>query len=326
VAAAILSAGGSTLHGAEPVRVIFDTDMDSDCDDVGALAMLHALADRGEAEILATTVSSKHAWSARCTDAINTYFGRPSLPIGVPKRAGPFEQGSTYARQIAEGFPHDLPEDARVPDAAEVYRQVLSSQPDGAVVVVTVGDLTNLRYLLESQADAHSPLGGRELVALKVKHWVCMGSRYPADRDPKKWGNFKLDAESTVRAIAQWPTPITFTGGGHFAESLATGARLVDLPRDNPVRQAYGLYFKGEPRNRHSADQIAVWVAVRGSGSPWQLVTGGYNHIFDNGTHEWRKEPDNPRQQYISSLRHDASPREIATDIEDLMLHRPPRQ
>src|SRR5262245_3773628 len=67
----------------EPVRVIFDTDMDSDCDDAAALAMLHALADRGEAEILATPVSSRHAWSAPCVDAINTYFRRPDLPIGV---------------------------------------------------------------------------------------------------------------------------------------------------------------------------------------------------------------------------------------------------
>src|SRR2546426_660484 len=45
---------------SEPVKVIFDTDMDSDCDDVLALAILHVLADRGEAEILATVVSTKN--------------------------------------------------------------------------------------------------------------------------------------------------------------------------------------------------------------------------------------------------------------------------
>ena len=39
---------------AEPVKVIFDTDMLTDFDDVGALACLHALADAGECEILAT--------------------------------------------------------------------------------------------------------------------------------------------------------------------------------------------------------------------------------------------------------------------------------
>ena len=36
-----------------PVRIIIDTDMSTDCDDVGALCMAHALADLGECEILA---------------------------------------------------------------------------------------------------------------------------------------------------------------------------------------------------------------------------------------------------------------------------------
>ena len=35
------------LHAAEPVKLILDTDMSGDCDDAGALALLHALADRG---------------------------------------------------------------------------------------------------------------------------------------------------------------------------------------------------------------------------------------------------------------------------------------
>ena len=36
---------------ASPVPILFDTDMDTDCDDVGAMAILHTLADRGEEEI-----------------------------------------------------------------------------------------------------------------------------------------------------------------------------------------------------------------------------------------------------------------------------------
>ena len=67
------------------VKIIYDTDMDTDCDDAGALAILHALADRGEAEILATVVSSRYRWSVPCVEAINRYYGRPDLPIGAPK-------------------------------------------------------------------------------------------------------------------------------------------------------------------------------------------------------------------------------------------------
>ena len=38
---------------ARPVALIVDTDMSIDVDDIGALCAAHALADRGEAELLA---------------------------------------------------------------------------------------------------------------------------------------------------------------------------------------------------------------------------------------------------------------------------------
>ncbi|MBW3599050.1 MAG: hypothetical protein KY475_17485 [Planctomycetes bacterium] len=103
-------------------------------------------------------------------------------------------------------------------------------------MIVTVGDLTNVRYLLESPADEHRLLAGADLVRQKVQRWVCMGSRYPADRDPGRWGNFKLEPESTLKAIEGWPTPIVFTGGGAFAESIATGRRLADDGRSDQLQ------------------------------------------------------------------------------------------
>ena len=48
----------SILPVGAQVKIIFDTDMESDVDDVGALAMLHSFADNGEAQILGTMVSS----------------------------------------------------------------------------------------------------------------------------------------------------------------------------------------------------------------------------------------------------------------------------
>jgi tRNA A37 threonylcarbamoyladenosine dehydratase len=309
--------------GAQPVKLIFDTDMDSDCDDVGALAMVHALADRGEVEILGTLVSSKHPWSAACTDAVNTFYGRPDLPVGVPKGKGPSEQNSKYAKQIAEEFPHDMPAGDAVPDACVLYRRILAAQPDASVSLVTVGDLTNVRYLLESAPDAASPLSGRDLVARKVARWVCMGSRYPADLDPARWGNFKPDPDSTVRAVEGWPGSIVFTGGGAFAEKLATGSRLSELPAKHPLRRAYELYFGGSVKSRHSADQIAVFVAARGTGAPWKLVSEGHNFIFPDGRHEWRAGDGGVRHSYISALGDGEDAKRVATQIVDLMLHKP---
>src|SRR5215210_7685327 len=64
-----------------PVKILFDTDMMTDCDDAGAMAVLHALADKGECEILATVVSSKDIQSVATVDVINTFYGRPGLPL-----------------------------------------------------------------------------------------------------------------------------------------------------------------------------------------------------------------------------------------------------
>ena len=67
------------------MKIFFDTDMETDCDDAGALAVLHSLADRGECEILATVVSVKDPASVATVDAINTYRGRPDpFPLGLP--------------------------------------------------------------------------------------------------------------------------------------------------------------------------------------------------------------------------------------------------
>jgi len=86
VCLAALTAVNAFAAAAEPpsVRMIFDTDIQGDADDVGTVAVLHALADSGEAEILAMGVSSKNPWSPLCLSALNTYFGRGDIPLGVP--------------------------------------------------------------------------------------------------------------------------------------------------------------------------------------------------------------------------------------------------
>ena len=56
--AGALSAEPSSTGLRAPPSVIFDTDMGSDCDDAGALAILHSLADAGEVRILGVIFSS----------------------------------------------------------------------------------------------------------------------------------------------------------------------------------------------------------------------------------------------------------------------------
>ncbi|MDF3059521.1 MAG: Inosine-uridine preferring nucleoside hydrolase [Rariglobus sp.] len=314
---------------AVPLPVIFDTDMDSDVDDVAALAQLHVMADRGEVELLAVMVSGRNEWSAPCIDAINTFYGRPDLPIGLISGDRGIRQHSNYARQVAEAFPQDFRAKHEQIESAVLYRRLLAARPERSVVIVSVGDMTNLAALLDSKPDAHSPFDGGALVAAKVAHYVCMGSRYPAETDPGngKWGNFRTDPVSTREVVERWPTMLTFTGGGAFADSMAIGREIAKLdPKVWPVSLAYRSYF-GESKVgsvRHTADSIAVLVAVRGF-APWfKVVDRGSNHIDEIGRNAWREEPDVPNQRYTSELNNPGDARKVAALLE-LLAMTPPK-
>lgn len=312
------------------VRIIFDTDMDSDVDDVAALAQLHAMADAGEAEILAVMISAHQEWSAPCVDAINTYFGRPDLPIGLVSQIGRgIKQNSAYAKVLAEEFPQDYARAHEKVEAVHLYRRILASQPDGSVVIVSVGDLTNLAALQGSNPDEYSELSGMELVKQKVREYVCMGSRYPAEVDPgkAKWGNFRTDPESTREVNDRWPTMLTFTGGGAFADSMAIGKRIVKMdPTKSPVSRAYQAYFAVNRNGpvRHTADSIAVWIAVRGFGDWFEVVERGSNTIDEIGRNAWVVEPDLPNRRYTSALKDPSKAEKLAGLMEDLAMHRAP--
>ena len=67
---------------AEPVRLILDTDMGNDVDDALALAIIHALQNRGEVQLLAVTITKDNRDAAPFIDLVNTFYGRPDIPIG----------------------------------------------------------------------------------------------------------------------------------------------------------------------------------------------------------------------------------------------------
>jgi len=275
-----------------PVDIIFDTDMGGDCDDVGALFILHGAVERGEARLLATMGCVSADAIAPCLDAINTWFGRPDIPVGTLKDPG-FLPGPHYTAEVARRFPHRHPGGKDYPDAVALYRQILAKQPDGSVVVVAVGPLRNLANLLKSGPDAASPLDGRALAAKKVKRLDVMGGTYPpsANRKEAEW-NFKQDPAAAALVASTWPTPILFNGEGG---STCSGRRVTyEMPEHNPLTLAYTLYpgvgFAGD---RLSWDPVSCLVSVRGA-APWYKVVGGGFNAVDaaSGINTWQAGED----------------------------------
>lgn len=314
-------AGGTT-----PVAIIFDTDMAGDCDDAGALAVLHALADAGEAEILAVLVNSgdEARASAAAVDAINTYYGRPDIPIGVDKSIPARPRGrSSYTPALRDEFPNDIGPDLDAPEALALFRRTLAARPDGSVVVCAVGAFTNLRDLLESGPDELSPLPGMELVKRKVRECVLMAAEFPRSR----WfdWNTRLDIPAAVTFVNEWPTRSIWSGA-ELGEIVFTGPQLQATPKTNPVRRAFELRpTYGKPsleRGRPSYDQTAVLLAVRGvQPEYWKLVQGGRVMVASDGSTEWRSGPD-ARHRYVKLT---CDPLTLAEVIGELMA-RAPRQ
>ena len=292
-------------------KVIFDTDIGPDWDDVGATATLHALMNSGEAEILAMMVSSggnSGIWGPPCLDAFNTYYGRPDIPIGVAQDGPSF--GSSYNRHIAEEFPQDLGT-GNAWDATELYRKVLSEQPDSSVVIITVGFITNIEDLLKSEPDDYSALTGMDLVKKKVKRWVCMGGGYPSSGGEF---NFNRDAAATKYSVENWPKPVLFSGA-EIGSSIHTGAKLALTSELNPIRRAYELAGGYVGSTRSSWDQTAVLAAIRDPLLYWDLETTGYCHVESNGANVWYNSPDKDHAYLIRKLPND----EMVEIIDNLM-------
>lgn len=306
----------------QPVKIIFDTDMDSDVDDAGALAVLHQLANKGEVEILGTMSSTLNPWTAQTIDVINTYFERPDLPIGNVQTYGVYRK-SLYVKPLAESYPHDTSFGEDMPDACVEYRRLLREQPDTSVVLVVVGYQTNLANLLRSQPDEYSALSGMDLVSRKVKKLVCAGGRYPYEQNPGKFGNFKPDPPSSIYVHAEWPTEIIYITCGTMAKSILTGKIFYTnrSGKEDPVGEAYRIFLKDwKKKVRHSCDHIAVYVAVRGAEPYFNLVKDGTWHFFEDGTHAWRITEEKPEHRIIYELKEGADPGDIAILFDELMI------
>ena len=308
---------GGPLDSRKAVPIIFDTDIGTDVDDAGALAILHILADQGEAEILAAMSANQNRWCAPAIDVVNTYYGREDMPIGS-SRTGP-DPEEWYHDSVGD-FPHDLATSDAAPDAVALYRKILAAQPDQNVTIVVVGWLTNMADLLKSKPDQYSALAGRELVKAKVKELVAMGGRWP--NSPKDEGeyNFRMDGAAAHKVISDWPGRIMFTGLG---KDVMTGARLVaQEPKDNPVPAFYRNFFEGHKvTERPSWDLIAVLYAVRGLSNYFTAVSEGKCVSQEDGSNKWVPGPIRNHAYLVYGM----PQAELAEVIEVLMLTPPAR-
>lgn len=312
------AAAAQPVKAKAPVSLIFDTDIGPDYDDVGAMALLHALADSGKAKILATTASNQSKYIAGVLDVLNTYFGRPDLPIGVVRgRSVRMVAPQKWDSILVSKYPHDIKNNEQAQDALSLYRKTLAAQPDGSVTIVTVGFLTNLADLLLSKPDKHSSLNGTELVKKKVKHLVSMAGRFPQGKE------FNVDRDPVASKIVfdNWPTRIIFSGW-EIGNAIHTGLPLINSEaiQNSPVKDAFARSIpmaKEDANGRMSWDETAVLVAINGHEPYYDLVEGSFV-CGEDGSNKW----DSSGKHHFY-LVEKVPPTEMANIINKLIMHQP---
>ncbi len=303
LAAATLMAG--FCFGAPPV--IFDTDMGNDIDDALALAMLHALSDRGECELIGVTLTNANAAAVPYIRMLNRFYRRSELPVGAAIQSLRDGANDGYMKAALRGSPAES--DRPAEPAPQVLRRLLTNSRE-KVVIVQTGFSTNLAALLDSP-------GGAELAKEKVQAVFAMAGNF-AEAKPEY--NVRIDVKSATNVFAHWPTPIIFSG---FEVGLALLYPATSIEHDfgwaphHPVAESYRAYQK-MPYDRPTWDLTAALAAVRPdryfSRSPRGTVT-----VDPNGA--TRFVPGEGDRQY---LRLDATRRAEVLDALTLLSSEPP--
>jgi inosine-uridine nucleoside N-ribohydrolase len=312
-------------------RIILDTDMDTDCDDASALAILHALANRGECSILGVVVSAPPVEpGVGVVRAVNHACGRPNLPVGAASTSPDDASWQSYqehrrllSKGLVEGFqPFSQAvikasglKKKSAKDAVELYRSLLAKAPDSSVTICVIGTVNSLAQLLHSKADAISPLSGHELVAKKVEKLVSMAvTNFPFGYEAFNW---RMHFNSAVRVMHDWPTPVVVSSRG---DHVLTGARFCELaPPQHPVRIAYETFLAGQTSNRPSWDQIAVLIAVRPEKSGIYSLSKPHSITLDAAKkrHDWQDYKSGFPRFYTESQMSDY---DLAKILDDLIL------
>lgn len=242
--------------------IIFDTDMDTDCDDAGALLMLINAHLRKEVTLAGVICDSVCKYAAPFTKGVLDYYGL-DVEVGevyghvdVDKRYDDYLkhqdecQGQAYNKMIAT----DRYATVDFPSAVELYKKLLQGAADGSVTVLCVGMLTAIHEVLKENL---------ELFRQKVCRVVIMGNPYK-----KNDFNFSMDAPAAQGFFELCPSPVfvSYLGG-----EVITGNYLDKaFPPLHPVRQAYKIWA-GEGIGRSSWDLIATLFAAEPSNPIFKL-------------------------------------------------------
>ena len=286
-----------TCAHAKPIPVIFDTDITGDVDDALALAMLHSLADRGHCEILAVTISKENELAAPFVDAINTFYGRPDIPIGVGENLPHRDSKYLSLVETKEGnqlrYPHDMGSGQEAEKAVPLILKTLEKAEDNSVAIIQVGLACNIADLLTAE-------GGKDLVKEKVHHLSVMAGAFETINGNNHFleANVRNHIPSMQTLATEWPNAVPVIWSG-FKIGISAPYPRESIAQDfeyfphHPVKEAY-LLHSGPNHDRPTWDLTSVLYSIFPDRDYFDFSSPGRVTVEDDGFTRFRPVPGTP--------------------------------
>ena len=301
---------------SEQVNVLLDLNIDGDCTNLGALSVLHVYANQGKARILATTACFNSPLATGCIKAINTYYGRPDLPVGILHRQNETHP-TPFMKPVNETFRPEHPDGEEAPDSVTVMRRAIAQEPDGSVTFVVVGCLASAAALLQSGPDDISPLSGQELCDRKIKRLVAMAGEFPTFNETFGENNIVVQIPAAQYVTEHFTGELVLSGYEIGIRTRSLKEFRLHGSDDHPLKMMYVIndgegFTEGNP----SWDHTAVMEAVE-PGKYFDLHKQGRIEVTEKeGLTVWHEEVGGKQTYLMPKLPFD----EVAGVINDMIF------
>lgn len=264
--------------------IIVDTDIGADCDDVGALAVMHCLANQYDIPILGIINCTSNIYGCGAIDVVNQYYGRKDIAIGMYEGTDFLDGPETliYNKFLSETYKTDFYPvgEKRAEPATRLYRKLLAQAPEKGIILVTIGPFNTVANLLKSQGDDISPKDGITLVREKVYAVVSMAGSATTKR---REFNICSDGDAAAFFTKEIPVPVIYCDFD-LGYSVCSGfnGREPANALHNPVFQSYKRHsavLNSSGYQNQSYDLIAMHFAFEGIGDFYRLSPSGWMNI-----------------------------------------------
>lgn len=251
-------------------RVILDTDICTDCDDVAALALLAARARESAGAFTLAGVAANvcHPAIPAAISTVLSFHGLEGVMIGMAPEPQPWDYASKYLDALAAhspGFAHDGL------SALDLYRRVLSEAPDGSVTVVSIGFFNNLDAALRDDP---------ALFRRKVRRVVAMAGGFGARADHREY-NIIGHLDAARRFIRDFGGELVFVGFECGEQAMTD---LTGFPEGSANYLLEAFERRSNCGMRHpSWDPVTVDFALDGENDCYRLSEPGTVEVDADG-------------------------------------------